>query len=166
MQYKTVYDVKSKTVAGSYFIPLPFFIVFIILFAVSSTGRGLQMLPTVSFGFIAICFLILFLISFTQMIADRMYLITPYRKGQFEIMEGSVSDLRLLQHTAREESFAIGGLTFVYPNTSTKIGYRTVASKGGYITRNGQNIRVTYIYNEKLGKDNVILKLEIEDTEN
>lgn len=164
MKYVTVFDVNKKTTVWSYYVPIALFFVFFIVFFILCVVRNDIDTPyIISSAIITICFLIWGLINITQVIADYLYIINPYRKHQCEQLEGIISDLVFIERTARAESFSISGMKFVFPNTSTRIGYKTTAARGGYITRNGQSVRIVYVYNEKLGNDNVILKLEVSE---
>lgn len=165
MKYKTVFDVGKKCTSLTYYLPIPFFFISFILCMISLFDGKNDLTNQISFSISSLGLLIWSLINITQVIADFLYLVEPYRKGQCEVIEGMISNLTLIQHTARAESFEVSGLKFVFPNTSTRIGYKTTVSNGGYVTDNGQNVRITYVYNEKLGNDNVILKLEVENPE-
>lgn len=162
MNYTTVFDVNKKTTVWTYYIPIFLFLIFFTVFFIVGIVRDdVDIMYVTSSAIIAICFLIWSLINITQVIADHLYLIIPYKKHQCEQIEGIISNLVHIEHTARAESFEVSGMRFVFPNSSTRIGYKTTASKGGFITENGQNVRIVYVYNEKLGNDNVILKLEV-----
>lgn len=164
MKYKTIFDVNNKTTSWSYYVPVVFFFIFSTVFIVlSCVKKNTDMSYIISSAILTLCFLIWSLISITQVIADFMYLIKPYREHRCEQIDGIISDLVLIEHTACAESFQVSGMKFIFPNSSTRIGYKTTVSEGGCINKNGQNVRIIYVYNEKLGNDNVILKLEIED---
>lgn len=163
MNYSTAYSLPDNRFTKLYIFPFPFFAFFATLFIVSIFCNLFSTTMKISLGFVTIMFLWLSLLILFQMLADEKYIFTPFRNNSCEVVEGMVSDFSPKSRINRNEFFYVSGLKFAVPNSSSKIGYSTLKINGGVITENGQNVRITYVYNKMLGNDAVIVKIEIEE---
>ncbi|MEG1835871.1 MAG: hypothetical protein RR229_07080 [Oscillospiraceae bacterium] len=162
MSYKEVYNLKNNKYSCRYFIPYPFLFISISLYIYSKFFKPFSIYIVLSLALLIFSFCIWSVIVTVQMIADDRYIIRPYNKNQCDVVEGCISNFVPRQRKSGSESFEVSGLKFVYPNESSKIGYREFSGENNYKIRNGLNVRVTYAYDDMLGKDNVIVRLEIE----
>lgn len=83
-----------------------------------------------------------------------------YLNGNYKVVEGEIEDFHAMPKEEHDsESFYVSHVYFYYPDF-TGYGYSTCKKDGGYITGNGQKVRISYItYLDQ----NLILKLEIEN---
>lgn len=86
--------------------------------------------------------------------------IIPYANGQYEIVEGYVHNfIPMPPEGHSHEMFDIGDIHFEYSDNLVSVGYNKTKPNGGVIRRNGQYLKVGYVYyNESYG--NIIVYIE------
>ena len=85
------------------------------------------------------------------------------RAGDIKVVEGEVTgydDERAWKKNGARDDFYVEDVHFVYGHTDSTVpaGYHKNAKEGGYIRRNGQYVRISYVTLES-GK-NIILRIE------
>ncbi len=86
--------------------------------------------------------------------------IIPYANGQYEIVEGYVHDfIPMPPEGHSREMFDIDNVHFEYSDYLISVGCNRTKNNGGIIRRNGQYLKVGYVYfNESYG--NIIVYIE------
>ena len=90
-------------------------------------------------------------------------ILDSYLNGNYQTVEGEIEKFEPLALNGNgTESFTVDGTEFRYSKSALSyVGYKTTAAEGGYITENGQKVRIRYIYDNTYD-NNIILKLELE----
>lgn len=156
MEYKTVYQTTGMRV------PIDLLIVGVLLlvsllflyFCVQRRVKiQLYVIPVVVFAISAILLSSLL----PSLIDQKKQIYDKYVAGKFEICEGKVSEFHAMPPEEHDsESFFVNGILFVLPNW-TDWGYSTYKKDGGFITGDGEKVKITYMPYEGY---NVILKIE------
>lgn len=99
-----------------------------------------------------------FSLILVQNITDYNFITKNICEGNYEIVEGEIENfIPMKKEGHSQESFDVDGVTFIYNRSNPKHGYHFPNVDGGYITNNGQYVRITYInYNGY----NIIIRLE------
>ena len=93
-------------------------------------------------------------LAFTTMFPEYLNLRSVYRKGQFSVVEGPVTNFRPMPYEGhQEECFSVQSQTFCYSDYVVTGGFNNATSHGGPI-REGLPVRVSYI-------GNTIVRLEV-----
>ena len=91
---------------------------------------------------------------FTSTFSEYLRLRSAYRRGQFSVVEGSVTNFRPMPYEGhQDECFSVRSETFCYSDYGVTAGFNNSASHGGPI-REGLPVRVSYI-------GNTIVRLEV-----
>jgi len=101
-----------------------------------------------------------FIIVLTSQFDMHKNIITAYRNGQYETVEGYVENFEPKNSDNPVECFTINGIPFEYSDQHAVQGYDTPALKGGVITGNGQHLKIGYIYYGNGWNRNVIVQIE------
>jgi hypothetical protein len=162
MEYITVYEIENIFFPYMIFIPLLLLIIFVFL-----SYKSYKLKENIVLSII----LSIATIFMTTLCVSHIYefknlktnILDSYIKGNYETVEGTVQGFEPLPLNGNgTESFTVNGIQFRYSNSALSyIGYKTTAAEGGYITKNGQNVRIGYIYDDTY-ENNIILKLDIE----
>jgi hypothetical protein len=84
-------------------------------------------------------------LAFTTMFTEYSNLRSEYRKGQFSVVEGLVSNFRPMPYEGhQQECFTVQSQTFCYSDYVVTGGFSNATSHGGPI-REGLPVRVSYI---------------------
>ena len=79
--------------------------------------------------------------------------------GTYETVEGQVENFVPMPKEGKgSESFDLGGVYFEYSDNRLITGYHNAKVNGGVIRRNGQRLRIGYVWYEPYG--NVIVSIE------
>ena len=162
MEFITVYEIENIIFPYKIFIPLLLLSILVFLSYKSYKLKGHIILSII---------LSIATIFMTTLCVSNIYgfknlksnILDSYFKGNYQTVEGAVQDFEPLPLNGNgTESFTVNGIQFRYSNSALSYyGYKTTAAEGGYITKNGQNVRIKYIYDETY-ENNIILKLDIE----
>lgn len=116
--------------------------------------------PLIRFkGIFMMCFAGLMLaIVLPSQIVGYLHTKSVYKQKQYQTIEGVVTDFDPMPEGGHQnESFVVSGVPFAFSNFDvTDYGYNNAASHGGAI-REGLQVRIAYMANEKR---NVILVLD------
>ena len=92
---------------------------------------------------LAACFLMSDLIQKAQI---ERFVYDTYQEGNALVVEGAIHDFHPMPETLHDtESFTVDGIAFYYSNHKESFYYSTCAFDGGYITRNGQMVKIWYV---------------------
>jgi hypothetical protein len=92
--------------------------------------------------------------AFSTMFSEYLSLRSEYRKGQFSVVEGRVTNFHPMPYEGhQDECFSVQAETFCYSDYAITGGFNNAASHGGPI-REGLPVRVSYI-------GNTIVRLEV-----
>lgn len=92
--------------------------------------------------------------AFSTMLSEYLSLRSAYRKGQFSVVEGRVTNFHPMPYEGhQEECFTVQAETFCYSDYVITGGFNNATSHGGPI-REGLPVRVSYI-------GNTIVRLEV-----
>jgi hypothetical protein len=105
------------------------------------------------------------LIIFVLMYRPYREILSAYRSGKCEVVEGKVSDFHPKPtFGGGYESFRVRDVQFFYSDYESTPGFNRTTRNGGTMTE-GLPVRITYVYdNENSPNRNVIVKLEIAQT--
>ena len=82
-----------------------------------------------------------------------------YQEGDALVVEGTVHDFHPMPETLHDtESFTVNGIEFYYAYDESPVYYSKCAFDGGYITHDGQKVKIWYI--EK-GGYNYIVRIDL-----
>lgn len=118
--------------------------------------RGRSRLPLYLGGaFVCVCAL---LILHGQLDMHRA-VVGAWQRGTYETVEGQVENFVPMPKEGKgSESFDLGGVYFEYSDNRLITGYHNAKVNGGVIRRNGQRLRIGYVWYEPYG--NVIVSIE------
>ena len=118
--------------------------------------RGRSRLPLYLGGaFVCVCAL---LILHGQLDMHRA-VVGAWQRGTYETVEGQVENFVPMPKGGKgSESFDLGGVYFEYSDNRLITGYHNAKVNGGVIRRNGQRLRIGYVWYEPYG--NVIVSIE------
>lgn len=87
-------------------------------------------------------------------------IVGAYNRGEYQIVEGYVENFDPMPYEGhKNESFQINGVKFSYSDYTIHPGYTNTKSHGGVIKKNGQHLKIGYVYiNETYG--NIIVYIE------
>ena len=162
MEYITVYEIKNMFFPYMIFIPLLLLIIFGFLSYKAHKLRANIILSVILST--ATIFMTTLCVANIYVFNDlKTNIIDSYFNGNFQAVEGTVQEFEPLPLNGNgTESFTVNGIEFKYSKSAlTYVGYKTTAAEGGYITKNGQKVRIRYIY-DYIYDNNIILKLDIE----
>jgi hypothetical protein len=93
-------------------------------------------------------------VIFSSMLREYVALRSAYRRSQFSVVEGRVTDFHPMPYQGHQsECFSVRSQTFCYSDYEVTAGFNNSASHGGPI-REGLPVRVSYI-------GNTIVRLEV-----
>lgn len=82
-----------------------------------------------------------------------------WQRGEYETVEGQVENFVPMPKEGKgSESFDLGGVHFEYSDNCLITGYHNAKVNGGVIRRDGQRLRIGYVWYEPYG--NVIVSIE------
>ena len=86
--------------------------------------------------------------------------VVAYHRGNYQTVEGYVENFSPMPYEGHSrESFEINGVKFSYSDYNIHPGYNTTKYHGGVIKKNGQHLKIGYVYlNETYG--NIIVYIE------
>ena len=106
-------------------------------------------------AFVCVCTL---LILHGQMDMHRA-VVGAWQRGEYETVEGQVENFVPMPKEGKgRESFDLGGVHFEYSDNCLITGYHNAKVNGGVIRRDGQRLRIGYVWYEPYG--NVIVSIE------
>ena len=166
MEYITVYEIEKNFFP--YFILIP--LVLLVLFGTLYYYLLKFQIKNILNIFLPIGIIFMLFLSIANIygfIDTKTNIVEPYFNDEYFTVEGSVTNFKpLALHENGTESFVVNGVKFNYSKAAIEyVGYNKVFDEGGYIKKNGQNVRIRYIH-DKTYDINVILKLEVLKTEN
>ena len=87
-------------------------------------------------------------------------IVGAYNRGEYQIVEGYVENFDPMPYSGHtKESFEINDIEFFYSDYNHHPGYNNTKSHGGVIKKNGQHLKIGYVYiNETYG--NIIVYIE------
>lgn len=161
MEYTTVYEIATTYFPMYYIIPFVLLVLFVFLFyklfklKIKNALCVILPLTIVLMSFLCVA-------CVYDYIDTQNKIIEPYFAGEYKTVAGVVENFDPLpQNGNGTESFEVNGIKFDYSKSSIAyVGYNIESSAGGYISKNGQNVRIKYIYDDVYDR-NLILKLEI-----
>lgn len=100
-----------------------------------------------------------FLFAIVANIIDYNFIKNSYHERNYNVVEGVVEEFIPMKFEGHsQESFIVEGIEFSYSRSNPIYGYHFPKVDGGFITGNGQYVKISYItYNEI----NIIVKLEL-----
>jgi hypothetical protein len=153
-QYRVVFDLYQK---GFQWRFPAYGLIFVFVGALLLwLGRGRDWPPSRRLvGYCMIGFACLWsVLTFATMLAEYLNLSSDYRRGQFSVVEGLVTNFRPMPYEGhREECFSVQSQAFCYSDYEVTAGFNNSASHGGPI-REGLPVRVFYV-------GNTIIRLEV-----
>lgn len=162
MEYITVYEIENIVFPYMILIPLVLLIIFSFLSYKANKLKANIILSII---------LSIATVSMTALCVANIYefknlktnVLDLYFNGNYQTVEGTIEEFEPLPLNGNgTESFTVNGINFRYSKSALSyVGYKTTAAEGGYITENGQKIRIRYIYDYTYD-NNIILKLDIE----
>lgn len=161
MEYTTVYEIATTYFPIYYIFPFVFLLLFAFLFykliKLKIKNALCVILPLAIALMSFLCIACVY-----DYIDTRNNIIKPYFDGEYKTVSGVVENFKPLPSKGNgTESFEVNGIEFEYSKSSIAyVGYNIESSAGGYINKNGQNVRLKYIYDDVYDR-NLILKLEI-----
>ena len=102
------------------------------------------------------------LIIFMLMYKSYQTILTAYRSGNFEVVEGTTKDFHPKEaFGGGYESFKVKDVPFFYSDYELSPGFNRTTRNGGPM-KDGLPVRITYVYdNESSPARNVIVRLEV-----
>jgi hypothetical protein len=159
--YTTVFDVREQAFEMKHLLPLMFVLVGI---GIVWYARRYEVPPKRRSRTLFGClFTGIGLIVSLVMIPGYLSARSEYRHrmdvGQFDVVEGVIENFHPMPREGHQmESFTVNGVYFEYSDYKLMVGFNNTASHGGPIKRNGQEVRLSYIW---VKGENRILKIEL-----
>ena len=164
MVYKTVYEILPKYFTWFYIIPLIAIIISILLmklafFTKFDENSNVHTIRVMLTSFMIVLLVISSLLPYGKITSNNT-IYNDYKSGKYQryTVEGVISQFHPEPLSGHDtEHFYVGNVYFEY-STGTTLPQPKTKVHGGYITGDGQNVRITYIsYNSSA----FIVKLEI-----
>ena len=161
MEYTTVYEIATTYFPMYYIIPFILLLLFVFLFYKLLKFKIKNALCVI-LPLAIVLMSILCVACVYDYIDTQNKIIEPYFAGEYKTVAGVVEKFESLPPKGNgTESFEVNGIKFDYSKSSIAYaGYNIESSAGGYINKNGQNVRIRYVYDDVYNR-NLILKLEI-----
>lgn len=161
MEYTTVYEIATTYFPMYYIIPFVLLLLFVFLFYKLKKLKIKNVLCVI-LPLVIVLMSFLCIACVYDYIDTQKNIIKPYFVGEYKTVSGVVEDFEPLPPNGNgSESFEVNGIKFDYSKSSIAyVGYNIESSAGGYINKNGQNVRIRYVYDDVYDR-NLILKLEI-----
>jgi hypothetical protein len=162
MNYKVVFDITESGYRGGSFAAFGFLFIALGVAFVAARHQIMPKWPRKAqslFAFFFLGFAIFWTIfAFATTYADYRSSLNARLNGTATVTEGIVSDFIPMPESGHaDEKFTVNGETFSYSDYVVTAGFNKTKSHGGPIDV-GKQVRVTHV-------GNVIVKLEMEDTE-
>lgn len=162
MEYITVYEIENITFPYMILIPLILLIIFGFL-SYKAHKLKANIILSLVLSFATIFMTALCAANIYEFRNLKTNILDSYLNGDYQTVEGEIEEFEPLAPNGNgTESFTVDETKFRYSKSALSyVGYKTTAADGGYITENGQKVRIRYIYDETYN-NNIILKLDIE----
>lgn len=102
------------------------------------------------------------ILGFTIVQAISHYQLVLYsekiKSGEFLIVEGEISELKIIKGNSREESFKVNGVYFKYNDFGTEKMFFANRNHDSQLIKNGRNVNIHYLQSES---ENLIFKVSV-----
>jgi hypothetical protein len=163
MDYKIVYEVINEEMKTNWLMPILFILIGlgISIYNIKynkKTSFGKRY--SIVFGFVFSGFALLFTLLTTPSAIRGYKTLEIYKNGDYKVIEGKIANFNPMPYGGHiNESFTVNGISFEYSDfDESYYGFNNTASHGGPIKKDGQQVRISYIFQ---GDKNIILKLEL-----
>lgn len=163
--YTTVYEINEHFFPYYIVIPLCLLIIFVLLYYYLKKYQIKNVLCVI-LPIATLFMLILCVASIYNFFDLRNNIVVPYFNGKYMSIEGIVENFEPIFPSGNgTESFEVDGIEFRYLKSFMEyIGYSKTSIDVGFIHKNGQKVRIRYIYDETYDV-NIILRLEIAEND-
>lgn len=162
--YETVFEVTEKGLHALTFSPLLFFFVGagIVWFNIAHNKKGEKRNFNIfGGGVMAVLGLVAFGFVLYANVTEKNRIHAIYHKQAYKVIAGKIENFQPMTTggRGRRESFTVRGIEFRYADSNIVLGYNKTSIKGGFLRKNGQSVRLSYIDIDE--DDRLILKVEL-----